>query len=348
VRILLTVDPEIPVPPKLYGGIERIVAALAAGLVRRGHEVGVVAHPDSEKRAGWQLFSWRGSRSQNRRDTFVNAWQLRKIVAAFEPDIVHSFSRLLYLGAVLPRALPKIMSYQRLPTARTVHWAARAGRGSLTFTGCSEMISHLGRRAGGTWETIPNFVDLEKFIFSPAVPADAPLVFLSRIERIKGAHTAIQACLRAGRRLILAGNRDEGNGADAGYWRNEIAPHLGRDGIEYVGPVDDEQKIALLGQAAAMIVPIEWEEPFGIVFIEALACGTPVISCPRGALPEIVGDGREGFLVGSVDEGVRAIGDLPRISRQKCRARVETTFSSEVIVPRYDDLYRRRISGTTP
>lgn len=347
-RILLTADPELPVPPKFYGGIERIVAALAAGLVGRGHEVGLIAHPDSESNSGWQLFPWKGSRSQKAGDSFANAWQLRKIVSAFKPDVVHSFSRLLYLAPILPTSLPKIMSYQRPPTARTVRWATRAGRGSLTFTGCSEMISNLGRGAGGIWETIPNFVDLAKFTFSPEVPADAPLVFLSRIERIKGAHTAIQACRRAGRRLILAGNHDETNEAEAVYWRTEIAPHLGRDGIEYVGPVDDAQKIALLGQAAAMIVPIEWEEPFGIVFIESLACGTPVISCPRGALPEIVRQRRDGFLVGSVEEAAVAIGDLKSISRQECRARAETAFSSEVIVPRYEDLYRRRMSGVLP
>jgi glycosyltransferase involved in cell wall biosynthesis len=119
---------------------------------------------------------------------------------------------------------------------------------------------------------------------------------------------------------------------------------LGRDGIEYVGPVNDAQKRELLGQAAAMIVPIEWEEPFGIVFAEALACGTPVISCPRGALPEIVRDGREGFLVSDVDEAVSAIECLPSIKRSDCRARAESHFSVQAIVPKYQLLYEAATS----
>src|SRR5262249_47761422 len=157
-----------------------------------------------------------------------------------------------------------------------------------------------GRRAGGEWRAVHNFVDTDFYTFQPAVAADAPLVFLSRVERIKGAHTAIEVARRAGRRLIIAGNRASA-GPEPDYREHGIAPRLG-PGMEYVGQVDEAQKNVLLGQAAAMVVPIEWDEPFGIVFAEALACGTPVISCPRGALPEIVRPGTDGFLVTSVAE----------------------------------------------
>lgn len=346
-RVLLTADPELPVPPKLYGGIERIVASLGAGLLARGHEVALAAHPDSDRATGWRLFPWPGGRSQHRGDTLANLAALRRATAEFRPDLIHSFSRLFYLGSLLlRRKLPKIMSYQREPTGRTVGWAARLAGRSLTFTGCSEAISAQGRaRGGGHWETVHNFVDLAAFDFSPAVADDAPLVFLSRIERIKGAHTAIAACRAAGRRLLLAGNHAEDDGEHGRYWREEIVPHLGRDGVEYVGPVNDAQKNRLLGQAAAMIVPIEWEEPFGIVFAEALACGTPVISCPRGALPEIVRPGVDGFLVRDTADAAAAIARLPEIRRADCRARAETCFSKEVIVGRYEALYRRLLSG---
>jgi glycosyltransferase involved in cell wall biosynthesis len=139
---------------------------------------------------------------------------------------------------------------------------------------------------------------------------------------------------------LIAGNRVE-TGSAAGYWDREIAPHLGRDGIEYVGTVNDAQKNELLGSAAAMLVPIEWEEPFGIVFAEALACGTPVISSPRGALPEIVEHGRHGFLINSMEEGVAAVGRLGEISRAECCKRVEEKFILEIVVRKYLDIYER-------
>jgi glycosyltransferase involved in cell wall biosynthesis len=345
-RILLSADPEIPVPPLHYGGIERIVASLTAGLLARGHEVALAAHPDSNPATGCRLFPWPARRSQHRGDAWANMGALRQAVASFQPEVVHSFSRLLYLGhLLLRRKLPKIMSFQREPSGRTVRWAARLAGNSLMFTGCGEAISARGRqRGGGNWQTIHNFVDLASFDFSPSVPADAPLVFLSRIERIKGAHTAIAACRLAGRRLWLAGNHVEDESEHGRYWRDEILPELGRDGVEYVGPVDDAQKNRLLGQAAAMIVPIGWDEPFGIVFAEALACGTPVISCPRGALPEIVRPGVDGFLVKNVVEAAAAILRLPDLRREDCRDRAQSCFSKEVIVPQYETLYGRLIA----
>jgi glycosyltransferase involved in cell wall biosynthesis len=182
-------------------------------------------------------------------------------------------------------------------------------------------------------------VELEKYTFVPTVAkSDAPLVFLSRVERIKGAHTAIAAAKRTKRRLLIAGNHGT-TGEEGRYWQEEIVPNLGRDGIEYVGTVNDAQKNALLGTAAAMIVPIEWEEPFGIVFAEALACGTPVISCPLGALPEIVRSGMDGYLVNNVESACTAIQNLPQIDRRNCRQRAEDCFSASVIVDKYEQLY---------
>ncbi|WP_088889765.1 glycosyltransferase [Leptolyngbya ohadii] len=238
------------------------------------------------------------------------------------------------------------MSFQRRPTPRTVHWAAKLAGRSLTFTGCSDHICQQGRLAGGQWYPIHNFVDLQTYAFQPHVAPDAPLVFLSRVERIKGAHTAIAIAKRTNCRLIIAGNQVN-SPEGTRYWEEEIAPHLDKDGIEYAGAVNDRQKNELLGQAAALIVPIEWDEPFGIVFAEALACGTPIISCPRGALLEIVRQGIDGFLVRNIEEGCTAIEKLPLLNRDHCRQQAEQSFSAEAIVPQYTSLYSRLITPRT-
>jgi glycosyltransferase involved in cell wall biosynthesis len=164
------------------------------------------------------------------------------------------------------------------------------------------------------------------------------LVFLSRIEAQKGAHLAIEVAKRSGRRLLIAGNHSPTPEAKV-FWHKKILPEIGQNRIEYIGPVNDAQKNDLLGKAAAMVVPVQWDEPFGIVFAEALACGTPVISCPRGALPEIVRNGVDGFLVNSVEEACIAVGKLPAINRADCRQRAETAFSSGVVVKHYLELY---------
>ena len=338
-RILLTVDPEIPVPPPHYGGIERIVDGVATELRLRGHAVGLVAHPDSTCQVE-RLFAWPRGGSGGLRNGLRNSLALLDAVRQFRPGVVHSFSRLAYLLPLLALRIPSIMSYQRHTGGRKLAFAQALGGRSFEFTALSEFIAAMGRRGGGRWSVIPNFSDTGFYRFEPAVPADAPLVFLSRIERIKGAHTAIEIAARAGRRLIIAGNRVE-TGEGPAYWREEIEPHLSPGKVDYVGPVNDAQKNELLGGAAAMLVPIEWDEPFGIVFAEALACGTPVISCPRGALPEIVVPGEHGFLVQSIDEAVAAVAALPGISRTACRVRCEQLFSRNVVVGQYEALYRR-------
>lgn len=336
-RILLTADPEVAVPPKLYGGIERIVAGLINKLRARGHQVGLAANLDSTCTVDY-FEPWPGRASNRLVDSLRNTTALVRAVRRFNPDILHSFSRLVYLLPLLLTRVPTLMSYQRHTGGQRNRVAAVLGGSRFAFTACSEYIARQGRRWGGRWLVVPNFVDTEFYTFAPSIPADAPLVFLSRVERIKGAHTAIEIARRAGRRLMIAGNRvHEGEGAT--YWDQEIAPHIGRNGIEYVGPVNDVQKNELLGRAAAMLVPIEWDEPFGIVFVESLACGTPVISCPRGALPEIVREGETGFLVQTVEEGVNALHRLGTISRASCRLRAELFFSQKVVVSKYEAIY---------
>ena len=346
-RILISADAEVPVPPRLYGGIERIIDLLIREFRAAGHDVALVANAESQANPS-RLFSWPDSTSVGTRAAMRNSAALRKATRSFEPDLIHSFSRLMWLLPLAADRTPRIMSYQREPTGRTIRASRSLHRGRLHFSGCSEYICRNGRqRGGGDWTAVPNGVSPSAYTFRPAVPADAPLVFLSRIEPIKGCHSAIEIAKRSGRRLIIAGNH-AGEGDLGVYWRERILPHLGRDGIEYVGPVDDVRKNGLLGSAAAMVVPVEWNEPFGIVFAESLACGTPVISAPRGALPEIVEHGKHGFLVESIEDGVKAVEELASIDRRACRDRFEREFSSPVIASKYLSLYRRIIDGHRP
>jgi glycosyltransferase involved in cell wall biosynthesis len=337
-RILLTADPEIEVPPDLYGGIERIVDALVRTYRELGHDVGLVAREGSTSPAT-RFYPWSGGASRGKGNMLRNMNTLRSAVRDFQPEVLHSFSRLAYMLPLLPTKLPKVMSYQRHTGGRQVSWGARLGGRSLLFTGCSDFICRQGRPSGGHWKAVPNFVEPEKFTFVSAVPDDAPLVFLSRLDRVKGADTAIAIARRTGRKLILAGNHAT-QGPDYEYWKTEIEPQLGHGGIEYAGEVDDRAKNELLGRAAALLVPIRWDEPFGIVFAEALACGTPVISSPRGALPEIVEEGKTGFLIRSETEGAAAVQRIGELSRAACRRAAEQKFSADVCAKSYLELYK--------
>lgn len=337
-RVLVVSDPALPVPPKLYGGVERIVDGVVRGLRERGVEVGLLAHPDSTAVADANF-------------AFTSAKpgptaQMRSVGDArrrFRPHVIHSFGRTLALGSALLGSTPMLVSYQRIPTRRSVRLASLVAGSSLRFTGCSEFITGLGRRAGGEWTAIPNFVEPSSLPFVAHVAPDAPLLFLSRIERVKGTSEAIAIARAAGRKLLIAGNVPADAEAQA-YFERLVRPHLDGGSVEYVGPVDDEAKARLLGAAAALLVPIQWEEPFGIVFAEALACGTPVIACPRGALPEIVEHGRHGFLIDGIEDGIAAVGRIGELSRAECRRRVEQRFTRKVVVEQYLTLYRRVLS----
>src|ERR1700761_780636 len=146
-RILLPVDPFLPVPPLLYGGVERIVAGLLAALRSRGHQVGLVAHPDSSAAADFFL-PWPAPRPNSPLAHAHNALALRKAVRCFQPSVVHSFSRLLYLVPLLARRVPKLMSYQRFTGGRQISLAAAVAGRSLTFSGCSRFIAAMGGKSG--------------------------------------------------------------------------------------------------------------------------------------------------------------------------------------------------------
>jgi len=338
-RIALTADPEVPVPPVYYGGIERIIDMLARGLVGHGHEVTVFAHPASNT-AG-RLVRWPGRSSRSKIDTARNAAELARRVFAQEFDLVHSFSRVAYLLPLLPLPIPKLMTYQREISRRSVQLGHALSRGSLWFSAISRQMMRNVLDVG-TWRLVFNGVPLAAFDFQPDPGPDAPLVFLGRIEEIKGPHLAIEVSRRSGLPLVIAGNVPLEHRA---YFDAKIRPHLDGSRVTYVGPLDDKAKNVLLGRARAFLMPILWEEPFGIVMAEAMACGTPVIGLARGAVPEVVDQGVTGFVADSVDDLVAAVGRIDTLSRGDCRARVEQLFSDRAVVAAYQNVYREMFAG---
>jgi glycosyltransferase involved in cell wall biosynthesis len=172
--------------------------------------------------------------------------------------------------------------------------------------------------------------------FNPA-PRGQYLAFLGRVAPEKGLERAIEIARRAGWKLRIAAKVDR---ADEGYWRSRIAPLLSDPLIEFIGEVSEERKPALLGNAAALLFPIDWPEPFGLAMIEAMSCGTPVIAWPHGSVPEIVEHGVTGFVVRSVEEALAAVHAAARLDRAQVRRRFEERFSAARMARDYLAVYR--------
>ena len=344
-HVAITADPYVPVPPRLYGGIERVVDFLVRGLLDRGWRVTLFAHPESETGAELVPYGCPPHRSRIARLRELAQVGLRLRKMRHDLTVVHSFGRLAALTPILKvRGLAKVQSYQRngLPV-RSIRRALRMAGSSLRFTACSRrMLTDLPPDVGGDagcWEVVFNGVDLERYDAKKTVPDDAPLVFLGRLEEIKGVHSAIAIAKRCQRRLVIAGNRPEGDARAASYFREAIEPHVDGDDVRYVGAVDDAAKNELLGGALAFLMPIEWDEPFGIVMAEALACGTPVIGFRRGSVPEVVKEGVNGFVCDSVQEAAEAVGRAGMLDRGAIRADCERRFGHNTLVDQYEALY---------
>lgn len=336
-KIAITADPAIPVPPVLYGGIERIIELLVTGLNERGHEVTLFAHKDSLVPS--RLISYRAT-GHTMKDTLFNSWRINKVLLRDRFDIIHNFGRLAYISPQLPFSTPKLMSYQREPTISQIRKAVKlSAAGTLAFTGCSDYITNKIKPVAEA-TTVYNAIDTLKYVFSARVDSDAPLVFLGRIEPIKGTHTAIEVALKTNRRLVIAGNIPE-NGVK--YFNEKIKPMLS-DRIVYAGPVDDIEKNNLLQNALALLMPIYWDEPFGIVMIEAMACGTPVIGYNRGAVPEVIEHGVTGFVGKNTLELICSVEKAHTLDRERIRSVTEIRFSADVIVDQYLTIYKDMIS----
>jgi glycosyltransferase involved in cell wall biosynthesis len=256
-------------------------------------------------------------------------------------DVVHSHCRLAFMAPVLGMRVPKLMSYQRKITPRSITWARRLAGNTIEFSAVSrDMIASVQHLA--PWHVVYNGVPMDTYTFRGEVERNAPLAFLGRIEPTKGTHLAIEVAQRSRIPLVIAGNIPREHQE---YFQTQISPHVDGTFISYVGPVNDVEKNSLLGRARAFLMPILWDEPFGIVMAEALACGTPVVGLKRGSVPEVVADGVTGFVCSDVNEMVQAVGRVDQLERTACRGRAEAMFSEDTVVEGFLEIYRQLLSA---
>ena len=337
-RILLIMDPGIPVPPKTYGGHERLVYLFAEEYQKLGHQVTLLAGPGSCC-IGETVTFGRNDLARSKSERFKEArvvWSyLRKNKGDF--DLIHNFGRLIYLLPVLNSPIKKIMTYGRPVAQRGIKAVTTLPNRNLIFTACSDYCVSTGNVAG-KWETVYNTIDFSQYDVSDKVSTNAPLMFLGRLDKIKGAHTAIKVAKAMGNQLILAGNIPD-TPDNFAYYKSEIEPLIDNKQIVYAGALNDDEKNKYLGQAKALLFPIEWDEPFGMVMIEAMACGTPVIAFKKGAVPEVVEDGVTGFIVNDINEMENAVNAINMIDRKKCRIKAETRFNTATIANQYINLF---------
>ncbi|WP_276684418.1 glycosyltransferase [Duncaniella muris] len=332
-RILMTCDPEIPVPPGKYGGVERLVSGLCQEYQAMGHEVYLVANSESTEPVH-KRFGWKSKKSRGLKNVLANAFKLREIVREIKPDVIHSFSRLLYLYPMFISGtkVHVLQTYGRAISQRSTDMARRICGKYIHFACCG---AHMLKNIKGyeDWNVVYNFTDTDYFK-APDIERKY-LVFLGRIEDIKGTHEAIMVAKKSNTPLIIAGNIEPEHQE---YFDTKVKPYIDGEFIRYIGPVDDQQKQSLLEGAKAFLMPIKWEEPFGIVMVEAMACGAPVLAFRRGSVPEIVVDGT-GMISDSIHEMAKHVGTMKCISPAALNRYVKNTFSREVIASHYINLF---------
>jgi glycosyltransferase involved in cell wall biosynthesis len=225
-----------------------------------------------------------------------------------------------------------------------IKWLNRIGVKNVTYTAVSDAIVKTGISAGGDWKTVYNCAPVKQFDFKATTdPATAPLVFLGRLERCKGAHSAITVAEKTGRKLIIAGNISS-LPEEKEYFYKEIQPRIDGDRVKYIGVVNNKEKNDLLGNAATMLLPIEWYEPFPIVLPESFACGTPILAFPNGGVPEGIREGVTGFLCKDAEDMAAKLSKLPQLSRKACREEAETEYSDDRIANDYLKIYNNDVS----
>ena len=323
------------VPPLRYGGTERVVSYLTEGLVESGHDVTLFASGDSCTQAELVPGVRRGLRLEPKSvDPFALhlAMLLQVYDRAAEFDVIHCHTD--YLGLPLARAskVPTVLTLHGrldLPEAHPVYRAA-PGVGFVSVSDVQRAPLRGIRWAATVYHGLP--ADLYRF--HPT--GGRYLAFLGRISPEKQPDAAIRIAIQAGIPLKIAAKVDR---VDAVYFATVVRPLLDHPLVEFLGEVDDRQKGELLGQALALLFPIDWPEPFGLALIEALACGTPIIARPRGSVPEIVDDGRTGFLCETEKAMATATTRLSSLSRAACRREFEERFSVRAMVNAYERVY---------
>jgi glycosyltransferase involved in cell wall biosynthesis len=338
VRIGLVAPPWCQVPPPGYGGTEAVVDRLARGLAVAGHDVVLFTTGDStcpvERR--WVL-----SRAEPDRigtPTLEVKHLAHAYAQAREFDVVHDHT---WLGPLLAAGVsgPHLVATNHGP----FHYDALRLYSWVHERVDVVAVSHDQARSAGPVRVagvIHHGVDPERF---PVGRGDGGyLAFLGRMAPGKGVHHAALVARRAGVPLRIAAKMREP--AEAEYFDARVRPLLG-NGVEYLGELGHREKVELLGGAVALVNPIQWPEPFGLVMIESLACGTPVLAFPWGAAPEIVTDGVNGFLCTDVDDMSDAVGRVAELDRAACRAPVEEYFCTERMVAEHVQLYAARRDG---
>ncbi len=339
-RIAQIAPLQVAVPPKGYGGTERVIAELTDALVQRGHEVTLFASGDSQSQACLAPFVSTALGFGPATDPIENNLTLLteayRRADAGEFDVIHSHLEQL--------TLPFIRSV-RIPTALTFH--SRLDRPGLVRLLQAYPDAHLvsisdSQRApipdAGWVATVYHGVNVQSFPFSSE--PGGYLAFVGRISPDKRPDRAIAIAKRAGVPLKMAAKIDP---KDRSYFKQVVQPLLNDPLIDFLGPLNERRKRELMRGACALLLPIDWPEPFGMVFIEALACGTPVLTCPCGAAPEVVDDGVTGFIRATDDELADAVSQAPTLDRTLCRRQAEERFDTGRMTDDYLQVYRRLV-----
>ena len=330
------------VPPPAYGGIELVVSLLTDELVRRGHEVTLFASGDSLSLATLESVHSRALRQ----DPTVKEYSIYEMLQlsqvydqAQDFDIIHS-----HMGcAALPYA-----KFVKTPTIHTLHGVFTSDNEKMYRRSRQQpfvSISNAQREARlglNCVSTVYNGIDVDSYKFY-AQPDEPPyLAFLGRLSPEKGPHLAIEIAKRTGWNLKMAGKIDI---VDRDFYEQQLAPHIDGEQIQYLGEANHVQKNTLMGGAVATLFPITWREPFGLVMVESMAAGTPVIGMRLGSAPEVIAHGKTGFLCDTVDECIAALARLPEIDRATCRQHVIDHFSVQKMTDGYEAAYLQILTG---
>ena len=331
------------VPPPGYGGIEAVVSVLCDELVRRGVDVTLCASGDSLTSARLQSVYDRSLRTAHDLENPSPYEWMHAALSLREAegyDLIHNHAGELAMAMSHLVDAPMLTTMHCLITPDTqLVWDS--------YRGWYNTISHAQRAtmpeiSGGCFAgVVHNAIDVESFPFSGQ--KDDYLLFLSRISPEKGTHLAIEAASRLGVRLIIAGKVDR---VDRAYYHEVVEPLIDGEQVVFLGEADASFKRDLYQRASCLLMPSCWEEPFGLVMVEAMACGTPVVAFARGAAPEIVVDGVTGYLVEDVDGMVEAVRNAERIDPARCRQHVSDRFSPQVMAERYLASYRTILDRT--
>jgi glycosyltransferase involved in cell wall biosynthesis len=341
-RIAQVSPPWVAVPPRGYGGIEWIVSFLSDGLADRGHDVTLFATGDSETTAKLE-FAFEeapGPTSNNSiwHDT-VHQALVHRDTSRF--DLIHQHTYWSGMVAALNLELPVVHTLHRAltPEMRRVYEPVADRVWFVALSEAQRSTMPELRYAG----VVHNGIDTS--IYPLQKDKEDFLLFLGRTNPDKGALRAVEAARAAGMPLVMSVKLAEPVEED--HFKEEIEPVLW-DGVTVIREAPHDEKVDLLGRARAVLFPIDWEEPFGLVMVEAMSSGTPVIATPRGAVPEVIEDGVTGFIVpveGYAEAAADALKRLDEIDPQVCRARVEERFTKDRMIDDYVDLYGRVLSS---